>query len=264
MRALAQKAIARALDDDHRKATVNSDADNIKAAQIAVQQRRLPSALLFALKAAEKKQGDAHNVVGEVLLDLRLPSSAAAAITSPANTPGLRTAVNHAAVLAALHTPNKDVSAACEAARKLSTEKQKLELARIQATAGDVDEALESAQAAMHGLTPGDVGLNHATVLAAEMELAMYSEAAWPQCAVSRPERRQDKQAPQGVHLPAWRLQRGIEVARTHGRRVPQCVGASVLAAEMLLEGHLYRELLMPWATPAAQCEWRTIRTTCH
>ena len=60
--------------------------------------------------------------------------------------------------------------------------------------------------------------------------------SAWPQCAAARPERRHDKEKPAGIDLPTWRLQRGIELARTHAQRVPQCVGASVLAAETLAD----------------------------
>ena len=80
----------------------------------------------------------------------------------------------------------------------------------------------------------------------------MYAEAAWPQCKASRPERIQDKEKPDGVDLAVWRLQRGIDAARAHGKRVPQCVGASALAAEMLLECLLYRQMLMPKSKAAS------------
>ena len=74
--------------------------------------------------------------------------------------------------------------------------------------------AHESALLAAHALPSGEAG-NHAghaaALLAGEMELAMYAEAAWPQCSASRPERLQDKEKPEGIDLATWRLQRGIE-----------------------------------------------------
>ena len=251
MRALAQRAASRALDEDARKAGLNSPDDNIKAAQHAIHQTRLPSALHFALKAAEKKHADAHNLIGEIALGLGLNASAVAAFeASPSS---FRTSVGRAAALAALPRPAAEVNAACEQAHKQCSapDKQRLLLAKLQACGGSSDGAYESCLLAQSAQADAYAATD-ATLLACELELAMYAEAAWPQCKASRPERIQDKEKPDGVDLAAWRLQRGIDAARAHGKRVPQCVGASALAAEMLLECLLYRQMLMPKSKAAS------------
>ena len=245
-------AANRALDSDIRKAATSTADENIKAALVAVQHRRLPSAVAFALKACEKQHADGHTLIGEALLDLGMPAVAEAVLAKANNSKGdPRLAVARIAALMALHRQTAEVRAACDEARKLCTASEKqhgLELARLQAFSGSPDEACENARLVAQGLQPGDGRLNSAALLASECELQMYAEAAWPQCAAFRPDRHRDKEKPAAVDLPTWRLQRGIEAAHAHVKRVPQCVGASVLAAEMLLEGELYRDMWRPEA----------------
>ena len=247
----AQKAAVRALEEDGRKAALNSAEENLKAARAAVQHRRFPSALTFALKAVDKNGEEAYEVIGEALLELGLAGAAKVAFERSTRRP--RAAVGRARAMAVLHHSMAEVNAAGEAARKQcsSPEKHRLELARLEAVAGRFDSAHETALLVtlQAGLQPGAAEQNEAALIGSEMELAMYAEAAWPQCAMGRPDRRHDGDKPDAlVDLPMWRLQRGIEAAHSHGTRIPQCVGASVLAAEMLLECQLYREMLMPRA----------------
>ena len=253
MLALATKAATRVLNEDVQKAAHMSGVEAVEAAQNSIQQRRLPSAITFALRAAEKKHPEAHDSLGEALLELGLLTLAEAVFALGSAT-SLHNAVGRARVLAELHRPASDVRGACEAARRLHTTpgKNLLQLARVQAVSGQPDEAYESLRLAMEGLELGDPALNSATTLAASMEFEMYAEAAWPQSAATRPERRQDKEKADGADIATWRLQRGIETARMHCQRVPQCISAAVLAAEMLLEAQLYQEMLIPRALQAA------------
>ena len=244
MLALARKSVSRALDEDARKAALNSPDENVKAAILALSRRRAPSALLFALKAADKAHPDARNVVGEALLDLGLPAAAMTCFETSSTT--LRAAIGRATALSELHRPDGEVSAACSEAHGLCRPSDKLELAHLQALSGRYDEAYASALTLSQSFKPGDEGLNASTLLACEMEFAMYAEAVWPQSAST--ERLQEAERPEGIDLPAWRLQRGIEGARAYCRRVPQFVGAAVLAAEMLLEAQLYSET---WVRPS-------------
>ena len=243
MLALARKSVSRALDEDARKAALNSPDENVKAAILALSRRRAPSALLFALKAADKAHPDARNVVGEALLDLGLPAAAMTCFETSSTTVS-RPLVGNCALR--LHRPDGEVSAACSEAHGLCRPSDKLELAHLQALSGRYDEAYASALTLSQSFNPGDEGLNASTLLACEMEFAMYAEAVWPQSAST--ERLQEAERPEGIDLPAWRLQRGIEGARAYCRRVPQFVGAAVLAAEMLLEAQLYSET---WVRPS-------------
>ena len=142
--ALAQRAAKRVLDDDSRKAALNSAEDNVKAAHGALRHARLPSALGFALKAAEKRHADGLPMVGEIILSLGHATPAMAAFEKSDASGlcmGLRSSIGRASALAALHRPAAEVSAACERAHDLCTTpaKQRLELARLQSVGGMPD-----------------------------------------------------------------------------------------------------------------------------
>lgn len=161
MRNLAQRAASRVLNDDSQKAAVNSADSNLRAAHTALQHRRLPSALMFALKAAEKKHADANDLVGTLLLEQGLLTAAETFFGAQGSALTLRSASGRAVALAALHRPAADVSAACAQARKLLTapEKQRLEAARLHAVTGAPDEALEEAIASMQGASGPGIGM---------------------------------------------------------------------------------------------------------
>ena len=158
MLALARKSVSRALDEDARKAALNSPDENVKAAILALSRRRAPSALLFALKAADKAHPDARNVVGEALLDLGLPAAAMTCFETSSTT--LRAAIGRATALSELHRPDGEVSAACSEAHGLCRPSDKLELAHLQALSGRYDEAYASALTLSQSFKPGDEGLN--------------------------------------------------------------------------------------------------------
>ena len=115
-------AANRALDSDIRKAATSTADENIKAALVAVQPRRLPSAVAFALKACEKQHADGHTLIGEALLELGMPAAAEAVLAKANNSKGdPRLAVARIAALMALHRQTAEVRAACDEARKLCT-----------------------------------------------------------------------------------------------------------------------------------------------
>ena len=207
---MSQRAATRALDEDSRKAALASAQDNLQAAQTAIQHRRLPTALIFLLKAAQKQRAEALPLIGDVLLELQLGSAAEVAYHAAiGSSPNLHAAVGLALALSSMQRPITQVRKACTEAQKLCTapDKQRLAFARLLALDGAPDQALECALLASGGLQPGDPTLNAAVLFASEMEFAMYAEAAWPQSMITRQEREHDGELPEGIELPIWRLQ---------------------------------------------------------
>ena len=218
---LAEKSALKALDEDGRKASLASGEDNIKASAVAAMGGRTHASVMHALIACGQLKLTADSLchLGDALLEVGCAHAAREAFgkaKEASEQKDLRAACGDIAARLALGSTIAEVSPACEAARKLCTSpaKQRALLAILQGLAGTPDEGFDTAQQAVAGLKPGDIKLAEGTLLACEMELAMYVEAAWPTRSAVRPERKQDKIVPDDTPLPSWRLGRALEKAR--------------------------------------------------
>ena len=117
---------------------------------MSLQQRRLPSSLRFACKAAEKKHAAAFELIGEILLAAGLHSAAETVASNGSAAASVALAITKAGAIAAMqHRPQADTRAACEGADKL--------LRSASASATNTAHALAAAR--LHELSGSPTGM---------------------------------------------------------------------------------------------------------
>ena len=245
---LAGDNVLKAYNADASKASATGGPEALTASEAALADGKLPVALVYGRKAAEKlNNAEGKAAYGELLLAAGCTAAARAAFEeadklaegkSPAAAAGVCIAAWHGGTDAA------GVLALAEAAIK-APGTQLAQEARLKFATAKLDDAESKAASVAKRARSGDGKALAMALLSVELDVASYVGAVWPGVG-PRAERKSDADAPDGVPLSAWRLQRAQETLAAHLKRNPKDVRALVAAAELSLERRLYAGLLAP------------------